>query len=56
MQIGGLIVLDILQFGGSENRRYRRGHLLTLGGVLADEGKCKQALSVVEMMKQKAMI
>ena len=55
MRIDGQIVLDILQFGDSENLRCRLGHLLTLGGVLAGEGKCKQALLVVQTMKQKAM-
>ena len=55
MQICWLIVLGIPLFGDSENLRYHRGHLLTLGGVLADEDTCKQALSVVQMMKQIAM-
>ena len=55
MQIRWLIVLGIRLFGDSENLQYRRGHLPTLGGVLADEGTCKQALSAVQMMKQIAM-
>ena len=55
MQICWLIVLDILLFGDSKNLRCHRGHLPILGGVLADEDMCKQALSVVQKMKQIAM-